>query len=116
MLAFLFSALAATLLPWVAFTEKDKRCPDGYTVGRLAYFGWILGTFALAAVFGGIGIAIAGGHAVWVNLGWGVSLAYMATRRLRDMGASPWFALLGLVWPASFVGHLALCFIPSRGR
>lgn len=115
MLAFMLSTVAATVVPWIVFSEKDKSTPGGYTLGRVACFAWMMGTFVLAVVFGGIGMAISGDPA-GIHVGWAFGLMYVATRRLRDMNASPWFALFGLLWPLAFFGHVVLCFIPGADR
>lgn len=111
-----FAAFVGCVIPWIVFSEKDKKSTSGYTLGRLSFFGWMIATFVFAVVGSVIASMIGEGNPNAAHIGWGLSLAFVATRRLRDFGASPWFALFGLLWPISIFGHIALCFIPGWRR
>jgi len=110
MLTLIIPILVGTLIPWIVFSEKDKRTPDGYyTLNRLKFVGWFVGCFFLAAVGNAINSLILGKQIVTIAA-FLISLAYISMRRLADIGWSKWWSLLGLFPPAT----IALMFIPGK--
>lgn len=117
MLTITLAALAGTLIPWIVFSEMDKKSGASRgTLSRGAFVGWFFGTFALALIGGGLGSFVDGAGGTAAGVGWAIALIPLAWRRLRDVGAPPWLALLGLLWPVAILGHLALMFVPGRSR
>jgi hypothetical protein len=117
MLTIILAALAGTLIPWIVFSERDKKAgAKKGIISRGAFAGWFFGTFVLAVIGGGLGSLIDGAGGRAAGVGWAIALIPLAWRRLRDVGAPPWLALLGLLWPVAIFGHLALMFVPGRGH
>ena len=115
MLSIILAAFAGTLIPWIVFSERDKKAgAKTGTLSRAAFTGWFFGTFGLAVIGGGVGSLIDGAGGGAAGVGWAIALIPLAWRRLRDAGAPPWLAFLGLLWPVAILGHLALMFVPGR--
>lgn len=121
MLTLILSTLVGVLIPWIVFSEKDKSAPDGtYTLGRLAFVGWFFGSFFITLLIVFVVASIenldTNSASSFSRSAWGLSLVYIVSRRLRDVGRSPWWSLLGLLFPLMLAGHILFMFVPGKRR
>lgn len=115
MLSFLTSVFLGLGIPWSILRGRDREAGRIVSLGRRAYILWLIGSVVLAQIGGYIGaMLIAAGSITGREFGLAVTLSWLATRRLRDIGLSPRLALLGLSLPLAITGSVVLCFIPTE--
>lgn len=117
MIVAVIALLLGVGMPWFVLSEKDQRLGQKHLLGRGEFVLWFCLTLAIVMGKLFLALLVPGIPSPRANaLALGLSLAYVATRRLRDLNASPWWALLGLVWPFSLAGHLLLMLLPGRKK
>lgn len=117
MIVAIIALLLGVGLPWFVFSEKDERLGHKYLLGRGECVLWFGLTLAIVMGTLFLGIIVPGTPSPRPNsLALGISLAYVATRRLGDLNASSWWALFSLLWPLSWVGHVILMLLPGRKK
>ncbi len=115
MLPFLTTLLLGLGIPWCFLREKDQAAGRIHPLNRSGYIKWLIGTFVLAQIGGFVGaMLIAPGSITGRQFGLAITLSWLATRRLRDIGLSPRLAILGLSPPLAITGSIVLCFIPTE--
>jgi glycopeptide antibiotics resistance protein len=102
-MAFFIALFLGIAVPWIVFTEKDKQAANHvYTIGRLAFVGWLAAVFFItvfASVFESmlLGYAAAAPGAAWLAFG------YVASRRFADMGYSQWLGAACVICPFIYI-------------
>ena len=115
MLPLICAAFLGIGIPWCFLREKDEQAGRIVTLNRPSYVGWLIVCFILAQIGGFVGaMLISPGSIPGREFGLALTLSYLATRRLRDIGAHPLLAILGIAPPLALIGSLVLCCIPTK--
>lgn len=127
MLSLIIPLLVGPIVPWIVFSEKDKRLKKEaaqrgnsthltrYTLGRVAFTAWFVGMFFLVAIISGVCSAIEdlppnGALMIQILL---LSMIPVVMRRLQNIGWSAWWSMSMILALIPVVGGLTIWFVTA---
>jgi len=121
------SLLFSLLTPAIVFEDKARKIKSvgPYTLSRLGFLGWLFASLLLAMagalvtafILDAIGVRETNAQVLMtsaVRVSWVISLIFISTRRLADIGWSLWLCLICIFFPLSIFWFIALMCVPAK--